>query len=209
MGDFAGAFETHLTVAPADDGLLQMWAERHGVKFSRIVLDRGQQQDQPMLTLRGHGTLADQRAAARAWVGRLRDAGFVVVRVKIEASPFNAGVPATAEEADALPPGCYFEHHLKLVLTGDAEVARARSASEQHAAHLSRNARRMFDGGRHERFVTQRCRDMGRPEARERLDALLSALAEEGFAPVEVEEEFVLVDDNPGLDAGWLRDPPA
>jgi hypothetical protein len=209
MGDFSGAFETHLTVAPADDAVLLAWAERHGVKFSRIVLDRGSQPDQPMLTLRGRGTLADQRAAARAWARRLHDAGFTVVRVKIEAAPFNRGVPATVDDAVALPPHCYFEHHVKLVLTGDAEVARARAISEPHAAHLSRNARRTLADGRHERFVTQRCRGVGRPDARQRLDALVTALAADGFTPIEVEEEFVVVDDNPELDLGWIDEPAA
>ncbi|GAA3211098.1 hypothetical protein ACFO1B_34525 [Dactylosporangium siamense] len=62
--------------------------------------------------------------------------------------------------------------------------------------------------------MTQRCRDMGRPQARERLDALIAALTahrltpvevEEEYVLVEVEEEYVLVDDNPELDAGWIR----
>ncbi|MGW3826012.1 hypothetical protein ACWEAF_27850 [Streptomyces sp. NPDC005071] len=58
--------------------------------------------------------------------------------------------------------------------------------------------------GRHERFVTQRCRAVGRPEARARLDALLGGLACAGLEVVEVEEEFVVHDDHPAVDAGWI-----
>src|SRR5262245_59291125 len=202
-----GHFETHLTLsaAEADDDQIGAWADAHGLKYTRIVLDRGQTPEQPMLTIRGRGTLAEQRTHALACVESLREAGFTVVRVKVEASPLNPGVPQTAQDA-ATAPHCYFEHHVKLVLAGDADVTRVRVISELHASHVSRNARRMLAGGRHERFVTQRCRGVGLTQARSRLDALLAALAADGFAPVEVEHEYVVLDDNPALDAGWINE---
>jgi hypothetical protein len=210
MRDIYGDFEMHLTVSAVDGAhdRLRSWAERHGLKYTRIVLDRGQTPDQPMLTVRGRGTLDEQRDSARSWTQRLHDAGFPVVRVKIEASPFNAHVPENSAQAAALPPSCYFEHHVKLVLAGEDDTARVREVSERHAAHLSRNARRALVDGRVERFVTQRCRGVGRTEARRRLDDLLAAIAAEGFATVEVEEEFVVVDDNPHLDLGWIDERP-
>lgn len=71
MNHFAGEFETHLTVAHSsradDEDRLRGWAERHGVKYTRIMLDRGATPDQPMLTVRGHGFLyADGGRAAPA-----------------------------------------------------------------------------------------------------------------------------------------------
>ncbi|MEU3221236.1 hypothetical protein [Streptomyces sp. NPDC006971] len=84
------------------------------------------------------------------------------------------------------------------------QVAAVRALCELHAAHVSRNARRPLSGGRHERFVTQRCRLVGRPAARARLDALLVSLADVGFVAAEVEEEFVVHDDNLVMDAGWI-----
>ncbi|GAA3840354.1 hypothetical protein ACFS5L_40655 [Streptomyces phyllanthi] len=208
MVDFAGEFETHLTVVPAPtaggEDRIRLWAERNHVKYTRIVLDRGATPDQPMVTLRGHGVLAAQRETARVWVERLRAEGFGVTRVKIEASPWNADVPRTAVEAQALSPGCYFEHHVKLVLAGEDEVATVRALAGRHTAHVSRNARRDLGERGHERFVTQRCRGVGRPEARRRLDALLTAFAAADFKAVEVEEEFVVHDDRPALDRGWI-----
>jgi hypothetical protein len=154
-----------------------------------------------MITVRGRGTLNEQRALTAAWTRRLREAGFPVCRAKIEAAPDNADVPQTAE----LPDGCYFEHHLKLVLADGAEIAAVRAVSERHAAHVSRNARRVLPDGRHERFVTQRCYDAGQPEARRRLAALVDELTATGYPPIEIEEEFVAVDSNPALDDGWIR----
>ncbi|MGW4671592.1 hypothetical protein [Streptomyces sp. NPDC004324] len=208
MNHFAGEFETHLTVAHSstadDEDRLRGWAERHGVKYTRIMLDRGATPDQPMLTVRGHGFLYAQREAALTWAERLCVEGFEVARVKIEASPWNEGVPQSAAEAQRLSPEHYFEHHIKLALLDGAEVAAVRALAGQHTAHVSRNARRDLGGRGHERFVTQRCRGVGRTEARRRLDALLDVLAAAGFKAVEVEEEFVVYDDRPALDSGWI-----
>ena len=193
-----GDFEIHLTVL-ADPRLAGV-AAAHGVKYTHIVLDRGTTPDQPMLTLRARGPLAVVVAEGQAWTERLTRHGFTVVRVKVEASPFNAGVPRHDAEA---PPQRYFEHHVKLVLD-TADIETARDISLRHTAHLSRNARRGDAGGRHERFVTQRCHGCGRTQARRRLDALVAELTAAGLAIVEVEQEYVVLDSNPAVDAGWI-----
>ncbi|MFE7329102.1 hypothetical protein ACFU8W_29805 [Streptomyces sp. NPDC057565] len=198
LGTAAGAMDA--------SARLEHRAARIGLKLTRIVLDRGAMPDQPMLTETGRGTLTERRAAALLRSAELRAAGFPVIRVKIEASPWNADIPQTADEAAALSPACYFEHHVKLLLPGEPEVATARAVAERHSAHLSRNARRAARRGRHERFVTQRCRGVGRPEARARLDALLGALTAAGLDVAEVEEEFVVHDDHPAADAGWIEE---
>lgn len=159
---FRGEFETHLTVRPdahtVSGARLERWAGQHGLKLTRIVLDRGAVPDQPMLTEQGRGTLAEQRATARLRSAELRAAGFSLVRVKIEAAPWNEDIPRTADEAAELSSVCHFEHHVKLLLSDEPEVSAARDVAERHSAHLSRNARRTARHGRHERFVTQRCR---------------------------------------------------
>lgn len=206
MQPFAGMFEIHLTVRlrlGEGDERLARWAEQRGLKYAKILLDRGAAPEQPMLTYHGPGTLPGQLALARQQTRELRVDGFGVVRVKIEAAPWNEDVPQTDAEASALMPGCYFEHHVKLILAGDAEADAVRRTGALHAGHLSRNARRGQRGGRHERFLTQRCRLVGRPEARRRLAALLDSLARAEHRVIEVEEEFMVHDDNPGLDRGW------
>ncbi|NRQ36248.1 hypothetical protein HII36_31085 [Nonomuraea sp. NN258] len=185
---------------------LRGWAGANGAKFTHIVLDRGGEPSRPMLTLAGRGTLTEQRATADGTARRLRAAGFEVARVKIEAAPWNADVPGTARAAAALP-GCYFEHHAKVLVTGGPPaLARLAELAVPHAAHVSRNARRHRDDGAHERFVTQRCRGFGLPEARGRFDALLAGLAGGGFAVLESEQEFVVHDDNPAIDDGWIEE---
>ncbi|MHA7962062.1 hypothetical protein ACX9I7_30430 [Streptomyces sp. L500] len=208
--DFAGDFEAHLTVR-ADDGAatvdaLERYAAGHGMKCAHIVLDRGRTPSQPMLTLRGSGPLPVVRAAVEDAARGVRGAGFAVVRTKIEATPWAEGVPGTDAEAAALGARYYFEHHVKLLLTSGTDTSALTALAEAHAAHLSRNARRVRADGRAERFVTQRCRLVGRPTAERRLDALLAALRDAGYDTASSEREFVVHDSDETVDDGWIDD---
>ena len=69
-----------------------------------------------MLTASGEGTLATQVDAARSLSRDLAGAGFRVVRVKVEAAPWNEDVPADDAAAVRLGDAMHFEHHVKVVL---------------------------------------------------------------------------------------------
>jgi hypothetical protein len=205
--EFAGEFETHVTVRAADSAginALRSWAGLNNVAFHHIVLERGRTPSQPMVSRRNRGRLSDELAAAHDLSSRLAAAGFSVSRVKVEAAPWNEGVPESDAEA-AAHAGRYFEHHVKLALGPAADIPALAALAVEHLAHLSRNARRVRGDGRHERFVTQRCFAAGRRTARERLESLLVALESLGHPVLSVEEEFVVYDSNPGVDAGWLE----
>ncbi|MDI2131673.1 hypothetical protein [Yinghuangia seranimata] len=204
-----GEFETHVTFRCADAHFdaLAAWGTARGTGVTHIVLDRGQSVSQPMLTLRATTTLAAARDAAAELVGAARADGFHPVRVKVEAAPWHEGVPATDAEGAELGPAHYFEHHVKLLLdTGFDAAAHAALAAlvAPHAAHLSHNARRRRDDGRHERFVTQRRRAVGDRSAARALDDLVAALTRAGHRVLSVEREFVVFDDDETLDDGWI-----
>src|SRR5690606_10672501 len=117
--EFAGDFETHLTLDAATPERVEraaLWAAEHGLKFTHIELDAGETPSQPMVTYHGHGTLTGELAVARNRADRLAAAGLPVLRTKIEAAPADHGVPADRAAAEALPEWCYFEHHVKLLL---------------------------------------------------------------------------------------------
>ncbi|MFI6521058.1 hypothetical protein ACIBF1_36275 [Spirillospora sp. NPDC050679] len=208
--DFTGDFETHLTVpCPASEiDAVERWAAERGLKFAHIVLDRGRTPSQPMLTLRTRGTLDTARAQAEDVAARLRADGHPVTRLKIEASPFNTGVPEHDTDAPdpRRAPDRYFEHHVKLLLEPGADTGALAAAVRPHAAHLSRNARRVRADGRHERFVTQRCRGVGSRTAVRRLEALLAALraVPHDHEIASVEREYVVFDGDASLDDGWI-----
>ncbi|MFI5711339.1 nucleotidyl transferase AbiEii/AbiGii toxin family protein [Kribbella sp. NPDC051620] len=205
MRDITGDFEIHLTATPGSTGSLAAFAERHGLKFSDILLDRGRNPAQPMLTIRASGRLGKVHKAARKWHKKAHRVA-LITRLKIEAAPWNDGVPAGDEAAEA---GRYFEHHVKLLLpeaTRESLLA-ITALVEPHGARLSANARRHRDDGQHERFVTQRCHGVGRASAKAQLELVLAALRE--YEILEVEEEYVVVDTDLDLDEGWLRITPA
>lgn len=201
--NFTGDFETHLTVAAARADALRAWAERHALKFHHIELARGATPVQPMVTHRERGTLPDQLTRASALQARLEAAGFGVTRVKLEVAPWNADVPETDADA-AAHTGRYFEHHVKLLLSECTDLGALAELATPHRAHLSRNARRARADGCHERFVTQRCYAVGAATARARFGDLLDALRAAGHHIESSEQEFVVYDSRPEVDAGWI-----
>lgn len=206
MTGIEGAFEYHVTVAGGDVAAagLARWAGERGVKFTHIVLARGRTVSQPMLTVRAAGASAAVLAEAEAMAGELRASGFEVTRVKLEASPFAAGVPTTAEQAAGEPGERYFEHHLKLLLPSDVDESALADLVTPYGAHLSRNARRVREDGRAERFVTQRCHGVGTDVALAELERLRGALCGAGYDIAGVEREYVVYDSSPVVDAGWI-----
>lgn len=208
MRDYRGNFEVHLTVrtvGPTDQ--FRNWCVAEQCKCVWIVLDRGAEVQQPMATWRRASTVlpaviaqAHQRAEA------LEQAGFEVVRVKIEADPSNEQVPATDEAARLESSSQYFEHHIKLRRNVSAGREMLLQICLKHAAHLSHNAWRQPVNGVEERFVTLRSFGVGRSTSEEQLRRLLAALEAEGEEVIEVESEFAVYDSNLTLDNGWLLD---
>lgn len=206
MSNYLGNFEIHLTVAETDQmENFRTWCEAEGCKCAWIVLARGSHVQQPMATWRRAGTiLPDVLEEARQRASVLEQAGFRVVRVKIEADPSNEQVPMTDDAASLEPAGLYFEHHVKLRRYVDAERDALLEICRSHAAHLSHNAWRQFVDGTEERFVTLRSHGVGRLEAEQRLNYLLADLDAAGEPVVEVESEYSVYDSNLALDDGWL-----
>lgn len=201
-----GQFETHITVRaenPESVERLQRWAEQREIRFHHIELDRGASPIQPMLTVRSSGVLAEQLPAAIAIRNRLHSEGFTVARIKIEVEPNFPDVPQT-DEAASLAPGCYFESHIKLLLEPTIDVSSLTELVMRHSARLSRNARRVRSDGRTERFVTSRYYAVGRILANLRTQELVTMLRTSGYDVMSVEEEYVVYDDAPEIDAGWL-----
>src|SRR5262249_20641223 len=136
--------------------------------------------------------------------GSLRDRGFAVSRVKLEAVVTNTGVPATDEEARRFPAANYFEFHVKVTPPPGADLAALRALCREHGAHLSRNA---LQGDDARRFVTLRVHGVGRDRAEERFEALLQALEGAGHALSNKLREYTIFDSNAAVDAGWIDAP--
>jgi hypothetical protein len=208
---YRGTFESHLTIEAADLAQRQRFQEvcgQLGVKCVLIELPQGATRSQPMTACHHHGDIARVLGEVDSLCRRLRAAGFALVRVKLEAVAANEGVPDSDEEASRFPPENYFEFHVKLCLSENADREALGICCDRHAARLSRNALKTEEDGRTERFVTMRVYGAGRRSAFARLEALERDLSAAGFAIVNRQREYTLFDSAERLDAGWIDGPP-
>src|SRR4051794_33309960 len=205
-----GTFEAHVTVE-ADD-----LAERErfrglcsalDVKCVLIELPHGQTRSQPMSASYHRGDAADAGREVARLATAMADAGFTVVRVKIEAVITNTGLPRTDAEAATFPASNYFEFHVKALLGPGADLDALRAVCDSHAAHLSSNALKRDTAGQSERFVTLRAYGVGRVTAEARFEALTDALTRAGFELGGRLREYAIYDSNVGVDAGWIDAP--
>jgi hypothetical protein len=201
--EFAGEFETHITVNLQDLAeipRLQQWGATRNLKFLHILLEGGSHISQPMLTRRGYGNLTSELQMAKNLEIDLNRANFSVSRIKIEAAPWNQDIPQSDRSASTQAHR-YFEHHIKLSLESTTDILPLKELTHQHSAHISRNALKIRADGYRERFVTQRCIGVGQIEAQNRLRILVESIESLGYVPIDIEAEFVVYDSNLALDA--------
>jgi hypothetical protein len=205
-----GTFEAHVTVEADDLGerhRFQSVCESLGVKSVLIELPCGVTRSQPMTSTYHRGDLADVVEQVAGLARSLRERGFRVARLKLEAVTTNDGVPASDEEARAFPPGNYFEFHVKLTLPAEGDLESVRAVCGRHKAHLSSNALKR-DGDAAQRFVTMRVYGAGRVRSEAMFDELYQELNALGYPLSNKLREYAIYDSNVAVDAGWI-DPPA
>ncbi|MGF1578974.1 MAG: hypothetical protein ACFCD0_06390 [Gemmataceae bacterium] len=141
---------------------------------------------------------------AKLHAANLNSNDLPVVRVKVEAGPFNFEIPITDKDAADHDANNYFEHHIKLRRSESALQGQLLEVCQHHNAHLSRNAFRQVEDGQEERFVTLRTYNAGRTTSSQQLERLLGALRELNEQIIEYESEYCVYDSNLDLDSGWL-----
>lgn len=207
--EFTGELEIHLTIYLGKTKTvaeLQEWGRIYDLKCLHIILDRGEVSSQPMLTRRASGKLTDEIGTALHLKELLIADGFQVVRIKIEAAPWNENVPqSSAEIIISSTEKKYFENHIKILMDSQTEHTVLLEKVVRHAAHLSRNALRQSSEGFEERFVTQRNWSIGYSESRQKLNELLQEIRALNYPVIDVEEEYVIYDTNLKIDAGWIQ----
>lgn len=208
MQTYKGIFEAHITVAPLNEAKLtefQLFCAVNNLKPIQIELARGDFALQQMTASVYEGNFSDVLTEVKQMAVLLGRQGFEVKRVKLEASPFNEGLPAHLGEVKQHPTENYFEHHLKLMLpNGDVQES-LYMICQKHHAHLSRNAFKQYQEGVQERFVTLRHYALGRQEAEAALHNLKDELTENGFQILKTITEYCVYDDHVGLDLNWLE----
>lgn len=212
MQTYKGVFEAHITIKSIhteDFSVFQSFCAENNLKPIQIELARGDFALQQMTSSVHEGIFGGVLEEVKEIATRLGRQGFEVVRLKIEASPFNEGLPAHNAEVADHPAENYFEHHLKLALADFASVASLlETVCQKYEAHISRNAFKKTENGIEERFVTVRHYGLGRQEAEEALQKLADDLTQNGFEILKSVTEYCVYDDFVNLDANWLTSTP-
>jgi hypothetical protein len=206
----SGTFEAHVTVEAADLDERERFrgvCGELGVKCVLIELPEGATRSQPMTASYHRGELEQVLREVSGITRGVREAGFPVKRLKLEAVATNRGVPDSDDDVRRFPPGNYFEFHVKVLLAAGADLGALRELCARHDARLSSNAYKQDSGGRSERFVTLRLYGVGRRSAFAACDRLLAELKEAGHALGNNLREYTIYDSAVSLDAGWIDAP--
>jgi hypothetical protein len=196
-------FELHITVNQnVDLTAFKGFCYQAGIKA--LVIDLGANVPvQPMTCSRIMGSFSQAMQEAQQLRDILTNAGFEVTRVKLEAAPWNTGVPESDVQAQKAPSGNYFEHHTKLKLPKTTNLRLLEMLCESNNAHLSQNAFKVFADGTTERLITQRHYGLGLASASLRFTAFLEVLKSFDFKVEKTVSEYCVFDSNLELDAGW------
>ncbi|GGR03706.1 hypothetical protein GCM10008957_15780 [Deinococcus ruber] len=199
------AFEVHLTTTPiTGDALAQYRVVCADLKVKALVIDLGPAMPvQPMTCLRVTGDFQQAWTAAQQLRQQLEAQGFPCTRLKIEAAPWNTGVPDSDEQAFQEPGTRYFEFHARLLLGQETDLAQVQQVCAALGAHLSHNPLKVRADGQHERFVTIRTWGKGRGSVQRQADLLVNRLEAEGWPVTSSVLEYAVYDDHLELDAGW------
>lgn len=131
----------------------------------------------------------------------LEDAGFDVVRVKIETVPWHPAAPT--EIRDEMPEDCYFEAHIGCIIT-PAQKIKIEELSKAFGAHLSRNYFKKLEDGKFVNMITLR-RYEGYYESFEcGVNSLKEALELNDIKFEKVITEFAIYDTKVSHDFKWL-----
>jgi hypothetical protein len=212
VGSFLGTatlseiYEAHITVEVTNGLSYQNFKDvctALGIKAIQIELGAGKFPTHFITGSIHSGELAKVEVEVEAVAERLQEAGLRPTRRKIEARVQNRLVPLTDEEASGRSRSNYFEFHTKVTVRGDDESEELRGLCRTFGAHLARSGSNRLNDGRIQRFVTLRFHDQGLSTANLTFENLVGKLIEFGYQPTHMLKEYVVIDTNLDLDAGW------
>lgn len=207
---FPVPYEFHVTVRTSDIKGFRDTCELLGVKA--VIIDlQDRQGGSLMQDVMTSSTYIGNNPGAYTELQRitsgLREAGFEVVREKIETVPWHPAAPDAPnipEEEQEMPKGCYFETHFGVRLSHD-QVPALREVAGMINAHMSRNVFKTYDDGTVKVMLTARSYTGSATRFQERVDHISGELCEMGYTIDKVIVEFALYDTSVHHDATWVQ----
>lgn len=208
---FPVPFEIHVTVELGPDDSVaefRQLCERFRVK--PIILDLQDRQgvnvmNDVMTSSKHIGTNTSALAEANAIAYCFFGAGKNVVRTKIETVPWHPAAPQV--ESQAMPPNCYFEAHIPVILSDVSSDTLYQYVQEECLdVHMSQNIFKVNPDGSSVIMLTHRT-TLGygnRQDFEEHVDEIKTTLMKK-FQLGSCHMEFALYDTKVSHDASWLK----
>ncbi len=200
-------YEIHVTVKKPDD--IQLYKEtcsKVGVK--PIVLDLENYKEASIDVMTSSVFYGDNRGAyeeTNRISNELKNAGYEVIRKKIETVPFHPAAPSNKTAQQKMPEGCYFESHLSVIISNDPRNELLMDIARNHNAHLSRNFFKKITEGKYIKMVTLRKYEGTYELFRHDLDLLKRDLTSYLFEFEKEIVEFSIYDTKVSHDFKWLN----
>ena len=199
-------FEVHISVKNADIPSFRSVCASLGVKPLLLDLqNNGASVLHDVMT--SHVHLGDNQSVYKELQrvsNGLRQAGFDVVREKVEAAPWHPMAPSDDHVNPTMPPNCYFESHFSInIPRNDMESLMAVCSGNN--LHLSRNIFKSNEDGTVTVMATYRVYDGTTEKFIREKDLRVKALENAGFRVDKTVVEFALYDTKISHDAAWLK----
>jgi NTP pyrophosphatase (non-canonical NTP hydrolase) len=133
----------------------------------------------------------------------LQEAGFEVIREKIETVPWHPGAPSKKSGVSDMPKDCYFECHLA-VICNDERLNVLKTLSTDNNCHISRNIFKRIDAEQFKIMLTYRKYSGVFEDFKTVVDTIKHNLEKNSFVVDKTIIEFSIIDTKLNHDAGWL-----
>ncbi len=199
-------FEIHVTVKTFDLELFKKACADLNVK--PIILELQLQNDNTLQDVMTSSTILGSNKGAFDEVKRisngLKDAGFNVVREKIETVPWHPSAPSKKDSNAVMPKNCYFETHFNIICTDDNK-SKLKELSDSKQCHLSRNIFKKIDDNTYKIMVTYRSYDAMYEDFKENIEDIKKYFNDNGFQVDKVILEFAIYDTKVTHDFNWIN----
>jgi NTP pyrophosphatase (non-canonical NTP hydrolase) len=132
----------------------------------------------------------------------LKEAGFEVIREKIETVPFHPYAPQ--KEGEEMPGGCYFEAHIGCIISPEQKDT-LQDVANMYGAHLSRNFFKKLDEGKFINMITLRSYDYIYSDFESEVTGLKGDLKTFDIEYEKVITEFAIYDTKVSHDFLWTK----
>lgn len=204
-------FEIHVTVDEADSEAFKNACTLLGVKPIILALQLKQDTLRDVMTSSVcMGSNSDALSEMNRIEKGLLDAGFNVVRKKIETVPWHPAAPSVEFNKIDMPKGCYFESHIAVLIDSDETRLKVDHYCSSERLHISRNAMKEYDDNSYKLMITYRDYNGTKEAFLKQLETYvkqLKLIEDRNGEQIKIDKvitEFSLFDSRIHHDASWL-----